>query len=289
MRALSLASIIIILSLLAGCEPTGPGQTTLRESYEHVRAAWSPDGFSLAFTADIGNVLGIYVVDTSGANIRLVHAGDALGLSWSPDGQYIAYSQQSQIYRVAITLDNPELLVPQATSIRPSWSPDGSRIAYVLLSNGLRTFRVSTGEDVQIYPFGTYPSWRPDGSTILAYEETIDNATGGNRYTIYTVHADSLLRSDIFALITLDDCAFFSMSPDGEYLVFSRKPQGSYAQIRRISLFTRAEVGLTTDAGDHPAISPDGQWIVCTRTVEGDGGLWLMRMDGSEKRRVTAP
>ncbi len=273
--------------LFFGCEPSSPNDEYLTESYEHVRAAWSPDGQSVAFTARFDNVLGIYAVDTSGANLRLIHAGDALGLSWSPDGQHIAYSQYSQIFRVPVSQDIPELIVPLVPSIRPSWSPDGARIAYVRY--GIRLVWLATGQDTEMYPYGTTPLWRPDGNTVMVSDAQSDYPTGGIRYSIFLVDATTTERTEVYSFVTFHLCEFFSLSPDGSYLVFSRKPPRDYAQVRRITMSSRVEVGLTTDGGDYPAVSPDGEWVAYTRTASGDGGIWIVRMDGTGRKRLTTP
>jgi len=221
--------------------------------------------------------------------MTLVHAGDGIGASWSPDGLFIAYSGGSQLYRVPIGSDVPEVIPTQGTAIRPAWSPDGTQIAYVNTDVGLRAVRLLTGENRTLYPYGTYPSWRPDGVSILAYELFTNGSTNATTYVLFTVNESTLQRSEVFALTTFDDCAFFSVSPDGQYLVFSRLQPTGYPQVRRLSIATSAEIGLSLDGGDYPAISPDGEWVVYTRVIEGDGGLWLVRMDGSERRRLTSP
>jgi Tol biopolymer transport system component len=53
--------------------------------------AFSPDGSKIAFGATIDKVGGLYVVDTSGRNLRLL-AKDACLPSWSPDGTRIVYA-----------------------------------------------------------------------------------------------------------------------------------------------------------------------------------------------------
>lgn len=57
---------------------------------------WSPDGKQIAFVCSLDDALGICVVNSDGTGRRVIlhDASRRLrkGLSWSPDGEYIAYS-----------------------------------------------------------------------------------------------------------------------------------------------------------------------------------------------------
>lgn len=93
---------------------------------------WSPDGRRFAFVES--GRLGL--MDVDGSNARFLRGGVRReGLSWSPDGNRIAYSigdhRESDIYVVEV--DGARSL--QVTSAagpetHPAWSPDGERIAY---------------------------------------------------------------------------------------------------------------------------------------------------------------
>jgi Tol biopolymer transport system component len=281
----------IVLSIVAcffiACDSSDPVLPPPDEAYVHARPAWSADGQTIAFTDVRTSALGIWVVDTSGNNLRRVHQGDALGVTWSPDGQFIAYQQGNQIFRTSVTVDNPELLIAVAPSVRPSWSPDGSRIAYV--RNGIRVWTIATGNDLQLTTSGTSPSWRPGGSVILAWSRVVDGGTDAFRYSIFLTSPDSVYNHEVASFLSFEDAGFFTMTPDGLWIVYSRRGGSDRAQIRRISTLTNLDLQLTTDGGEDPALSPDGEWIVYTRTYSQDGGLWKMRIDGTEKRRLTAP
>ena len=86
MKALSgLATILVMLPLAGGCsDPSSPADIPAAESYYHERPAWSPDGSTIAFTMQRDSI-GIYLVDTSGANVRRIKSGEGIGLTWSPD------------------------------------------------------------------------------------------------------------------------------------------------------------------------------------------------------------
>lgn len=55
---------------------------------------WSPDGRRVAFARNYSNA-GLYVMDATGAGVRMLARGAPEGLAWSPDGSRIAFSAAS--------------------------------------------------------------------------------------------------------------------------------------------------------------------------------------------------
>ena len=83
----------------ASCDSSGDSPPPV-STYEHIRASWSPDGSTIAFTARIRDTLGIYLIDVTGANLRLLKEGEGIGASWSPDSRWIAFSAGDSIYKM---------------------------------------------------------------------------------------------------------------------------------------------------------------------------------------------
>lgn len=272
----------------SSCDEIDDPSPFVEETYKHIRAAWSPDGLTIAFTASIGNVQGIYAVDSSGSNVRLVKLGEGIGLTWSPDSRWIGFSAAGSLYKVLATGDSPTRLTTNATHLRPAWSPDGSLIAF--RSGGLKTLNVQSDTIIDVLTYGDFPSWHPNGTQIVFLNST---SAGGGRWS-YGFEAITVGTNQIsiyFSFYSSTDCGFSSISPTGQEIVFSSKPLNAsgYTQVVRLNINQSSLVQLTLDGGDYPAWNHDGSQIVYTRTTKGDGGLWIMNKDGSGKRRLTQP
>jgi Tol biopolymer transport system component len=134
---------------------------------------------------------------------------------------------------------------------------------------------------------GTFPSWTPDGNEVVVLHSRLDPGAGMYLYSFTAVHIQTLALRDLAQFSTSSEAGFSSMSPTGEEMVFSVLPPTGISQIWKVDLATKKATQLTTDGGDYPAWSPGGTWIVYTRVADGDGGLWMMKADGSLKKRIT--
>lgn len=275
------------LVLSPACERVNDPVVVIEETSLHERASWSPDGLTIAFTNQVSGSQGIFLIDSSGSNLRLLKTGEGIGLSWSPDSKWIVFSANGSLHKIKATGDSLTSLTNSSSDIRPAWSPDGARI--VFRSNGLKILTLSSGQVTTLLTTGNFPTWTPAGRILFI----TSSAAGVNRadYFFETMDTTGGQRTILYQLRTSADCAFSSMSQAATHLLFSAKPfDGSNrAQVVVINLGNSQGLQLTYDGGDYPAWSPDGSKIVYTRTAKGDGGLWLMASDGSDKRRLTQP
>jgi Tol biopolymer transport system component/(2Fe-2S) ferredoxin len=180
--------------------------------------AWSPDGMKIAFvsqTASGGYVIKLMNADGTGQTELTPVAveqnycnnyGFSCGLSWSPDGTKIAFTDSANI--VVINIDGSDrvnLTNGPAIDLNPSWSPDGSRIAFarntappsirslIYTMNADGTNQTVFNGSGSSGNFGDKdPAWSPDGNRIAAIlnrypidisDLCIMNADG-TRYTI---------------------------------------------------------------------------------------------------------
>ncbi|MEK6566034.1 MAG: hypothetical protein AABZ41_04930 [Bacteroidota bacterium] len=269
--------------LAVGCQST-TGPVEVQQSYVHYRAAWSPDGATLAFLANINNTLGIYAVDSSGSNIRLIYAGDTGGPTWSPDSKWLAFSKGLSLYKIKANGDSLKQITVSANDIRPSWSRDGKLIAYER-SGSTWLYNVTNDSIRSLISPGYFPSWHPNGMEVVLMVPSSTSPV----YFFYAVRVDSASNRLLISISTNDDLSFASISPSGQHLIFTLSPYNDIAGIWKADLSNGAAVKLTVDGGDFASWSPDGSKIVYTRTQAGDGALWIMSSDGTGKRRLTSP
>ncbi|MFD2036552.1 S41 family peptidase [Belliella marina] len=96
----------------------------------------SPDGKKLAFT-DLNRDLWVFDIATGSSTKASTNREGVSGIAWSPDSQWIAFSQSAsntfnQIFAFQInTKKHIAITSDWANSVNPQWSPDGNWIYYL--------------------------------------------------------------------------------------------------------------------------------------------------------------
>jgi Tol biopolymer transport system component len=283
-----LLSSLAVLAALAGCRSTsGPDDTFVAEDRIHIRPAWSPDGRTIVFYhAGVTN-RGLYLIETDGTNLRMLYPGDGIGATWSPDNQWLAFSLAGNLYKIRVNGDSVTKISTSPGAVRPAWSRDGRRIAFV--RGGIYVLDLQLNTETDLFFTGDYPSWHPNFIDVVVQETIRDPVGIGGTYRFRAINPNTLALRTLHTFSSPDDCAFSSISPQGDAIIYGLKPANGLTQVWKIILSTGQHVRLTDDSGDYPAWSPDGRQIVYTRTALGDGGLWIMNADGTGKRRLTRP
>jgi len=149
-------------------------QTFRRVAEMGADPAWSPDGTQIAYVSLSGDdgYHAVHVTSTDGAHTLTVvprDVGGIYGLSWSPDGQRIAFSQCSlggcDIFTVSASGSTLERLTATGNAVTPAWSPDGNYIAFTLRGNftmegNIVLIPATGGAPVHLVTNAHSPVWR---------------------------------------------------------------------------------------------------------------------------------
>lgn len=231
--------------------------------------SWSPTGSAFAVAVD--GKLRIYGAD--GHENQIDQPPGIDGLSWSPDGTWLAVSAGPSAW----------VLRPDGSDVRtipgmPSWSPDGRTMA-ISRTDGVLLVGPAKGPDLTA--IGTIPgpaTWSPDGSRFGFIRD-------GN---LWTVAIDGSDMRNVTAL-PMGGASWATWSPDGAWIAVSA-PLGVW--IVRPS----GEGKTWTEFGRHAAVgtllwSPDSTRLAVETYAETpDSGqistVYLLEPDGSPIVRI---
>ncbi len=196
--------------------------------------SWSPDGKQLAFFGEEGidtqarvssGTNGIWKMGAAGENpTRILPEGTAHTVTWSPDGQIIAFdgARGGPDRRVYFIDPNGAPQSFEALGEHPSFSPDGAELVVKLCRPqcGLWIENPDNTNPHQLTTEGSdgLPAWSPDGKKI-AFSRNVD----GN-VDVYTINPDG---SELQRLTTaLGNDSVPAWTPDGQYIVFRSTRNG---------------------------------------------------------------
>jgi Tol biopolymer transport system component/DNA-binding winged helix-turn-helix (wHTH) protein len=276
-------------------------------------SSWSPDGRFIAFMRQAEpDASGIYIISPLGGTERKVasttpnESWEPLGVSWSLDGKWLAFSTANlfggkagaspghfSIHTVNVESGEERAMAEPSTDCVNTWqaafSPDGKYLASVcMLTDGVARIYVQT----------------PDGKQ--AREVTHASDSQGFAGVAWTADSQSLLYcSDRHLwrvplgsgkpekLLFAQDVESVAVAPSGNRLAFTqvRIPRN----IWQLPLASRARIAgpatklissTSGDAGGH--ISPDGKHIAFLSWRSGNVELWACDRDASNPLQLTS-
>ncbi|MEZ4672358.1 MAG: hypothetical protein R3E39_31015 [Anaerolineae bacterium] len=216
-------------------------------------------------------------------------------LSYSPDGQHLAYitSANDGPPRIMVMSwqggDAHPVVADYVSGLRPIWTPDSSEVAFrrpytqpaavaaKIKGVGLRDTALLPDQNLP-------PQWSPDGQFISI----------ALTHAIYIAQADCLAQSancataDFTEIPAQDLVGFPVWSPDSQRLAFSLYHNN------QTDLFTVRADGedlrqLTNDTADdqQPAWSPDGRYLAFNSNRDGQWAVYRVGVDGNNLQRLS--
>ena len=275
--------------------------------------AWSPDGRYIAFLRDLpGSKAGVFLVPAIGGperklaeisvpDISVVGIGFG-GLSWLPDGKWLAATDQNSIFALSLTTgEKRKLTLPPAGQIddTPAFSPDGRTLAFSRHSTlsaaeifllTLSADPAPQGEPKQITlkrQVSKSPVWTANGREII-FSSGPYIAPGES--DLWRVPVSG---GEPQSLFTSARGLTPAISRQGDRFAYSRLfsdlniwrlpvPGPNNKASRPVSL-----IASTYDE-EAPQYSPDGKRIVFVSRRSGSSEIWVCGSDGSNALQLTS-
>ncbi len=237
---------------------------------------WSPDGKHYVFESYRKGGWHVWIgqIDQLAAKrITQVPAYNTDYYEFDPtfnhNGNEVAYLRDGQLYLKSLITDKEKLLIPTHQDwvfTAPSFSHDGQYIAVTGISNreqvmqvylinlSSREIKQLTHELARVFA----PVWSPVENKLIVHS---DKKNGVGLYQV-----------DIIS---------------GRLTPVHSQQQLASAQIKPSSFIDPWDNGWGAIEQYRASISPDGDWIVFSSTVDGDRELFVSRVDGSDIRRLT--
>jgi Tol biopolymer transport system component len=174
-----------------------------------------------------------------------------------------------------------------ATSYNARPSPDGSMIAFDSDRGGERAVYIANRDGTGVRRVSgdgaaAVPAWAPDGKSLAFLRAEPDRPHVWNLWTV-NVQSNDAQRVTAFRGGETGAAAWF---PDGRRLCYTHH---DVVVVKDLSTGTEREYASPVRGrpARHPAVSPDGDYVVFQ--VAGSGGWLLDLSDGSMRRVLTDP
>jgi len=274
---------------------------------------WSPDSSQIAYFSESG----LYVMKADGSDPKQLTPLEGEDLSWSPDGTKLLFAARDQqsydIYLVEPTTSHLSNVTATTSTeeIKPFWVWGSQQILFVAvdvqpldygqidyrLPRYLKTKVLQTGQEQSIHGGLYYNSVvaSPQGQIYVVTDfistspkQYDDNYRASGYYG--TVYAMSLTNTTPISVVNLAvlpyDASTFSISADGQYMVYSKETWADLA-IQNLGTQQTEQLPLLKSAietfGTYPeraVLSPDNRLLAIAVKLDLDSGF-----EGSDKER----
>lgn len=292
--ALSQSVCIFLYSL----ETQETRQITFLDSPLHYDSSpeFSPDSKYIAFIRKDDIHRKIALIPTEGGDVSIIYSGGIYvnDLDWMPNGEEIAFSSNSGLWKISRFGGQPQFFAAGNVSVmRISIAQQASRIAYeqTFEERNIWQMDIESGQASQprIFIASTRydadPTYSPDGK-LVAFRSSrtgsmqiwIAEAENSNQFSQATSLTD-------FRGCSVEEPAW---SPDGKHIAFVAYPKG-HAEIYITDLLGQKMRLFTPASWEEmmPSWSRDGKSIYFTSNHSGEWQIWKRPVSGGEAIQIT--
>lgn len=268
---------------------------------------WSPDGSQIAFRRYSDNAYSVFIIPALGGTERRVYRGSASmagGLTWSPDGRFLAICESSE---ADPTRTHISILTLSDSSLRPitfppvayldhdpTFSHNGAQLAFIRstvagVANDIFVMPAAGGEPKRLTfdnrPIMGPPAWTPDS------REIVFSSDRGAATALWRISASGGLPKPVTGPV--GEAEWPSIPAKGGLLAYE---QGmSSFNIWQLDLkdpkhLEKAPFAIISEKGKkmRPDVSPDGKKIAFESDRLGFWDIWTCKTDGTGCDQVSS-
>ena len=263
--------------------------------YIYERLTGEPGFFStrLAYVRKEGANHLLTIADSDGENAQpaLRSSQPIISLTWSPNGQYLAYvsfeTGKPVVYVHELATGKRTVAANQrGSNSAPAWSPDGKYLAVVLTKDGVSQIYTVNPDGSNLKrltrssAINTEPTFSGDGKFIYFTSDQ------GGSPQVYRIRSDGA-GSPERVTFTGGFNARPMVSPDGKQLAYVARRDSNFV-ICIMNLETRQEVVVSNGPkDDSPSFAPNSRWVIFSSRVGGRDLLSAASIDGRVRSRIS--
>src|SRR5690349_12437851 len=276
---------------------------------DEIAPAFSPNGERIAFRST-REPAGVYVMEASGENVRLVVAG-CFHPSWSPDGKEIVCStaghEEAPTTRntlasslwIANVETGEKRFLCENDAMQPSWSPHGDRVAFWFMPPSAGRSDIATisrnGGAIEVVTKDAStnwnPVWSPDGKFLYFASDRSGNMSF---WRVAIDEQTGKVQSEAEAVSTPSNFnRHLSFSANGRRVIYVQTDLKSNIQAVNFNANTEKTAGepFWITRGDRhivrPELSPDGTRFVMRISRRTQDDIVVVSRDGAQWRDLT--